>query len=42
VTASFGLAQYQYIEKFEQVIARADLAMYQAKQNGRNQIAIAA
>jgi diguanylate cyclase (GGDEF)-like protein len=41
ITASFGLARQQIGEKFEQVIERADKALYQAKAKGRNRVIIA-
>lgn len=40
LTISFGIAQYQS-EDIEQFYKRADQALYQAKQNGRNQYSIA-
>jgi diguanylate cyclase (GGDEF)-like protein len=36
VTASIGLAQMQSRDSLEGLIARADKALYQAKQQGRN------
>ncbi|MCW8890862.1 MAG: GGDEF domain-containing protein [Sedimenticola sp.] len=38
VTASFGVAQYIKDETEDELIKRADLALYQAKTNGRNRI----
>ncbi|MBN2606547.1 MAG: diguanylate cyclase [Thiotrichales bacterium] len=38
VTASFGVAQVNQGDDLESLIKRADAAMYQAKQNGRNQV----
>jgi diguanylate cyclase len=38
ITASFGVAQWQPGETFEHCIARADAALYAAKQAGRNQV----
>ncbi|BBN59046.1 hypothetical protein HVMH_0640 [Hydrogenovibrio marinus] len=38
VTASFGVAQVKKGDDLESLIKRADSAMYQAKQNGRNQV----
>jgi len=40
ITISFGIAQYQS-EDIEQFYKRADQALYQAKQNGRNRYSIA-
>ncbi len=41
VTASIGLAEQQDCQDSEQMLQRADTALYQAKQNGRNQTCIA-
>jgi diguanylate cyclase (GGDEF)-like protein/PAS domain S-box-containing protein len=41
VTASFGIAQYQYGETIARFIVRADNALYKAKQGGRNRTEIA-
>jgi len=41
ITVSAGLTTFQLGEKAEQLIERADQALYQAKDEGRNQIAIA-
>jgi diguanylate cyclase (GGDEF)-like protein len=41
VTASFGVASYQPPETLDPWIARADAAMYQAKQAGRNAVRLA-
>jgi diguanylate cyclase (GGDEF)-like protein len=38
VTASFGVASYTAGETVEQIVDRADRAMYQAKSNGRNRV----
>lgn len=38
VTASFGVAQLQPGQSAEQWIERADLALYRAKRQGRNQV----
>ncbi len=38
VTASFGVAQYMSGETLEQVVDRADRAMYLAKSSGRNRV----
>ena len=41
VTASFGVAAAGSEEDFEQLILRADKALYQAKESGRNCVALA-
>lgn len=41
ITASFGVAGNLDGESLEQVIQKADIAMYTAKQNGRNRVVIA-
>jgi two-component system, cell cycle response regulator len=38
VTASFGVAMLGPQSKFEESLSQADMAMYQAKQNGRNNV----
>jgi diguanylate cyclase (GGDEF)-like protein len=38
VTASFGVAQLRANEVYENVFSRADSAMYEAKQDGRNRV----
>ena len=38
VTASFGVAQLRVNEVYENVFSRADSAMYEAKQEGRNRV----
>ena len=40
VTASFGFTLYRSDSTSEQMIKRADEAMYQAKNNGRNQVVL--
>ncbi len=39
VTASFGVAQFMYGDNAMTILARADRRLYQAKENGRNQVA---
>ena len=39
ITMSVGVAQYYPQENIEQLIERADAALYTAKHNGRNQVA---
>ncbi len=41
-TASFGVAQMRSGDAYEDVFRRADAAMYEAKQDGRNRVATAA
>ena len=38
LTVSIGVAQYQSQESIESLLHRADKAMYQAKENGRNRV----
>ncbi len=38
VTASFGVTQAQRAEKLESIVADADRALYEAKQQGRNRV----
>jgi len=38
ITISIGASQYQHDETLEKLISRADLALYSAKENGRNQV----
>lgn len=40
VTASFGVAEYQEGQHLEEMLHAADSAMYQAKQNGRDQVVL--
>ena len=42
VTASCGVAEYRAGETLNTLINRADIALYQAKQQGRNQVVSAA
>ncbi len=42
VTISVGLAQGRADEMLEELIARADAALYRAKENGRNRVETAA
>ena len=41
VTCSFGVAQFEEDDSEETLVARADKALYQAKINGRNEVALA-
>ena len=41
ITSSFGIASYHKGEKVKNLLHRADLALYNAKQNGRNCVEIA-
>jgi two-component system cell cycle response regulator len=41
VTASFGVASHPPISTAEELIAAADTALYEAKRNGKNRVAIA-
>ncbi|ABM04412.1 diguanylate cyclase [Psychromonas ingrahamii 37] len=38
ITVSIGASQYQHTETLEKLISRADLALYSAKEKGRNQV----
>ena len=38
VTGSFGVAEWDYAESGSALLARADLALYEAKRNGRNRV----
>lgn len=37
-TASFGVANFEYSESIEEVLEKADQALYEAKNSGRNQV----
>ena len=41
VTLSIGVAQFRSGEDVEHTVKRADLALYKAKERGRNQVAVA-
>ena len=41
VTASFGVAQFDIRESRDEFVARADAALYRAKQSGRNRVEVA-
>ena len=38
VTVSLGLAQFRHGDTVEQLLARADVALYEAKGEGRNRV----
>ena len=40
VTASIGVAQLNSSDDVNRVIKRADMALYQAKERGRNQVSV--
>ncbi len=40
VTASFGIARYKYGETAEEFVRRADSALYEAKNTGRNRVVV--
>lgn len=41
ITASFGVAQHHSGQRYDQVLERADKALYKAKQSGRNCVIVA-
>jgi diguanylate cyclase (GGDEF)-like protein len=38
MTASFGVATYQSDDQPKDILARADVALYEAKRQGRNRV----
>jgi two-component system, cell cycle response regulator len=40
ITISIGITQYRYKESVSNFVKRADQAMYQSKENGRNQVSV--
>lgn len=40
ITASFGVATFQWPESAESLVDRADTALYQAKRHGRNRVEV--
>ena len=38
ITASFGVADSRSVDEYDRLLAKADKALYQAKENGRNRI----
>ena len=42
ITASIGVATYQTGETHESILQRADKALYEAKESGRNKVVVAA
>ncbi len=41
VTASFGVTEYQQQDTVDSLVSRADKALYNSKQSGRNQVSVA-
>lgn len=38
ITASFGISQYKKGDNIDDILNRADNALYKSKNNGRNQV----
>ncbi|WP_099036338.1 sensor domain-containing diguanylate cyclase [Lacimicrobium alkaliphilum] len=41
ITASFGIAAYKHQDTVDSLVSRADKALYNSKQSGRNQVSVA-
>ena len=40
VTGSFGIAQLDADDDMNEIVRKADLALYQSKENGRNKVSL--